>query len=99
MRVFVSESLCSGAMAEEALPSSLLREGRAMRDALLADWSALDGVQVVTTFDPRVPVTTEGVEAHIAATAGEEHRLFNRLCVEADAVYVIAPELGGMLAA
>jgi predicted ATP-grasp superfamily ATP-dependent carboligase len=96
MRLFLSEFLCSGALAGEALPLSLAREGRAMRDAVAADFAALPGVDVVTTCDPRLPPPprTEGVVVH---SAQEEQQWFERLCRECEAVLVIAPELEGAL--
>lgn len=68
-----------------------------MRDALLADFAAIAGVEVVTTCDPRVPLSSALVTVHEAQHPGSEWSLFERLCRECDAVYVLAPELDGEL--
>jgi predicted ATP-grasp superfamily ATP-dependent carboligase len=96
MRVFLSEYITSGALAGEPLPASLLREGLAMRDALVADLAAIADVQVVTTCDPRVqwPAFGEGLAVESPAA---ERAAFERLCVESDAALVIAPEIDGVL--
>ncbi len=98
MRLFLSEFICSGAVAEESLPPSLAREGRAMRNAVAADFAALPGVEVVTTCDPRVPLPP-GATGVVVSSADEERRCFEQFCRECDAVYVIAPELEGVLTA
>jgi predicted ATP-grasp superfamily ATP-dependent carboligase len=98
MRLFLSEFICSGALAEESLPPSLAREGRAMRDALAADFAALPGVEVVTTCDPRLPLPP-GATGVVVSAAREEQRRFEQFCRECDAVYLIAPELEGVLTA
>ena len=98
MRLFLSEYLCSGALAGEPLSSSLLREGRAMRDALAADFAAITDVSVVTTCDPRTPVFGD-IDSIVVESPDEERQQFERLCQESDAVLIIAPELGGLLGA
>jgi predicted ATP-grasp superfamily ATP-dependent carboligase len=92
VRLFVSESVCSGALSGAELPPSLLAEGLAMRDAILADFASLPGVEVVTTCDRRVPLPGDAA-ALVVATAEEERAEFERLCRSCDATYVIAPEL------
>jgi len=96
MRIFLFEYLCSGALADVDLPASLAREGAAMRDALAADFAALPGVEVVATCDPRVAPPPVGT-AIPAATPSAERELFARCCRDCDAVYVLAPELNGLL--
>ncbi|MEZ6056422.1 MAG: ATP-grasp domain-containing protein [Planctomycetaceae bacterium] len=98
MRIFVSEYLCSGAWTEAHLPASLLAEGRAMRDALIADFIALPGIEVVTTCDRRVP-PPPGRNVHLVFVDSpkQESLVFRQLCETTDAVYVIAPELDGLL--
>lgn len=96
MRVFISEYLCSGALAGTELPPSLLQEGRAMRDALLADFAALPQVDVLTTHDPRVP-PLDGIRSLSATSPEAEAALFRQLASDCDAACVIAPELNGIL--
>lgn len=98
MRVFVSEYICSGALADQPLPASLAAEGRAMWQAVIEDLIALGGISVTTTRDPRVaPLSIQGVEERIAATPREERSIFRDCCDAAHAILVIAPELGDQL--
>ncbi|MEZ6067490.1 MAG: hypothetical protein R3B90_17675 [Planctomycetaceae bacterium] len=96
MRLFISEYITSGALADQHLPSSLLREGRAMRDAIIADFAACAEVQVLTTCDTRIP-PPDRAEVLMVQRAADESVLFQRLVSVADVVYVIAPELDGVL--
>jgi tyramine---L-glutamate ligase len=52
MRVFVYECVCAGGLGSD-VPASLLREGRAMLDAVCADFGRIPGVEVVTLADQR----------------------------------------------
>jgi predicted ATP-grasp superfamily ATP-dependent carboligase len=98
MRVFVSEYICSGALADQPLPESLAAEGRAMWQAVIEDLIALGGISVTTTRDPRVaPLSMPGVDERIAATPDEERSIFRHCCDAAHAILVIAPELGDQL--
>lgn len=96
MRIFLSEFVCGGALSGQPLPPSLRAEGEAMWRAILADFAALPGCEVVTTCDSRLipPVGAQVVRIDAAA---EEQAAFERLSRESDAAYVIAPELDGLL--
>ncbi|MFV0445199.1 MAG: ATP-grasp domain-containing protein [Planctomycetaceae bacterium] len=96
MRIFLSEFICSGALAGQSLPPSLLREGRAMRDAVAADLARLANTRVVMTCDPRTP-SPAGVDSVTVADATKEWDQFERLCTDCDATLVVAPELDGEL--
>ena len=55
-RIFVFEFITGGGLAgQPRLPSSLLREGRLMRDALLRDAAALPDVDITLLHDARLP--------------------------------------------
>lgn len=99
MRIFVSEYLTSGACPGISLDSSLMREGRLMAEALLADLESLGDVQTLTTRDTRFAIDTSntGRLTFRAATPDEERELFDALTCEADAVLNIAPETGNLL--
>lgn len=89
--------MSGGGFDRRALPASLLREGAAMRAALLADLAALPGLELAATADPRLGVRTPpGVRA--APPAAGAGRDFRRLVEDADAVWLIAPETRGTLA-
>ncbi|WP_166821506.1 ATP-grasp domain-containing protein [Thalassoroseus pseudoceratinae] len=100
MRVFVSEHLTCGAMHDEPeLPASLLNEGRAMHAAIVTDCAQLDGVDVVTTWDDRLPLpqVPGNVIVHRTDSADSERDLFFELVRQADATLVIAPEFQNCL--
>ena len=79
MRVFVYEFLT----ARGLVPDPMYREGRAMRDAVVADFAALAGCEVVT-LDGVTELDEPAAVADRAATA--------------DWSLVIAPEIDGILA-
>jgi len=94
MRVFVSEYLCSGGLADQPLPPSLAAEGQAMWRAVIEDLVAIEGVTVTTTRDPRVSaLEMKGVDEIVVTTPEQEHAAFRHHCSTADAILLIAPEL------
>lgn len=98
MRVFVHEFVTSGALGNETLHPSLLREGMAMRRAVVLELLELDGVEVVTTRAARAPAWDwPGLEDVVAHGAQSEAKLFRSLCRESDRSLIIAPEIDGEL--
>jgi len=103
VRIFVSEFICGGSLAEEPLPDSLRREGRAMLWAIVDDLLRIPECMVVTTLDARLADdarSRSSARCDIVAVAdsGEERRQFDRLAASSDAALVIAPETDGHLA-
>jgi predicted ATP-grasp superfamily ATP-dependent carboligase len=103
-RIFVFEFITGGGLAGlSRLPPGLLREGRLMRDALLRDAAALPDIDILLLHDARLP--PPGFPAHlIAVTPGHAFDAGFEACFDhaldaADAVLVVAPETGGVLAA
>lgn len=97
LKIWVCEYVSAGGLASEALPASLLQEGLLMRDALLADLSAL-GVDCITSHDSRVaaPIHAASQPLH----PGEDADAFWRQQLasdDVDACWVIAPETDGVL--
>lgn len=98
MRLFVSEFICGGGWIGDERPASLVREGAAMLRAIVGDLLRIPEMRVVTTWDRSLAVEC-GMEPHqrfeviSVAGADEEREVFDRLCREVDATYVIAPEL------
>lgn len=103
MRVLVYEFVTGGGWyshAQGSPPDSLAREGRAMRDALAADFAAVDGASVDVLHDVRhPPVELSGVTVHAIDGAAAEMRAVRRLAAEVDWTVLIAPEFGGHLLA
>jgi predicted ATP-grasp superfamily ATP-dependent carboligase len=103
IKLFVYEYLTGGgidpALAGE--PSlldlgALIVEGRAMRDALVADLAELDGVQV--TFASSRFENVEPTRSHCIAMPGESITGFvARVARQHDHAWIIAPECDGLL--
>ena len=115
MRIFVYEYISGGGLLaaglDEPVPKSMLREGLAMLDAVVADFCAIAGVKVTTLCDRRVRETAENaewrgggrsrgsgrVDVHEVQTSQEELAAFDELAGSADGTLVIAPEIEGAL--
>lgn len=101
VRIFVYEHLTAGGWSAadgDRPPPSLVAEGRAMAEALAADFTATPGVQFTLLRDVRLndwrPVADEVIDVGDARAA---EATFDRLAAEADWTVVIAPEIGGRL--
>jgi predicted ATP-grasp superfamily ATP-dependent carboligase len=94
MRILVHEFASGGGFAGRPTRASLVREGRAMRDALVADLAAL-GHRVVATVDARFPMRRKPPSVELV-TLARGARL-DTLLAEADAAWLVAPESGGCL--
>jgi tyramine---L-glutamate ligase len=103
MRIFIYEFVTGGGwfgQVDAAPPDSLVKEGRAMRDALAVDFAAVDGAAVDILHDVRFPAPRlPGVKVHPIESAGGEQQAIARLAAEADWTVLIAPEFGGNLLA
>jgi len=96
MRILVHEFVSGGGLAGQNVPASLVREGAAMRTALVADLAAIGRHQIVTTADPRFPLEAPpGVEVVTIPRQGQP--LLDALIKSADAVWLVAPETGRCL--
>lgn len=99
MKVFVSEYVCGGGWPEPEIETCLAAEGRAMLLALLTDLARVPDVEVVSTWDSRLPIEhIDGVEFTRIDSADHELDRFDQHATDADATIVIAPESGGVLA-
>jgi tyramine---L-glutamate ligase len=82
-RILVHEFASDGAAQRARLPASLLREGRAMRQALVCDLVALGDVEVVTSRGfPRRLTGLDGVFVIAPETRGRLERLCARVAAE-----------------
>jgi predicted ATP-grasp superfamily ATP-dependent carboligase len=92
VRILVHEFVSGGGYAGRGVPSSLVREGAAIRAALLDDLAAIGQHDIVTTADDRFPVVARtGIEV-VTVRAGRSP-LPDALIASADAVWLIAPEI------
>jgi predicted ATP-grasp superfamily ATP-dependent carboligase len=114
LKIFVYEHLSGGGLlaapvsnlGSEEVTRSLLREGSAMRTALLIDLAAIPGVHVGTLIDTRIATDKAWSAALNNANSlncvgvthlSEWESAFDRLAQWADAAIVIAPESHGQL--
>ncbi len=96
MKVFVFEFVTGGGFAGQPLPP-FLGDGEAMWRALMDDLTALDGVEVITLRDDRLPAPDD-TGAEIVYTHAQRFEEDYRRCLEAaDAVWPVAPEGDGLL--
>lgn len=104
MNVFVSEYLCSGACEESRSDASLLTEGAAMLDAVIADLLEIPDCRVTTCVQEQLDLSVfqrEGeedrFEIHRVRETSEEQHYFDLACLQADVVWIIAPEFDEIL--
>jgi predicted ATP-grasp superfamily ATP-dependent carboligase len=96
---FVSATVAPGSRPGDgphAGPVALLREGRAMRDAILADFLALPDTEVLLIHHPEEPPQRRPRLRSIPAGRDAAAAL-RRAARQADAALVIAPETAGVL--
>ncbi|MDP8567112.1 ATP-grasp domain-containing protein [Methylophilus aquaticus] len=99
LKIWVCEFISAGGLASQALPASLLQEGVLMRDALLADLSAL-AVDCITSHDVRVASPVQaGVNSQPIGDQDAPWQVWQQQLQDAEitAVWVIAPETDGIL--
>jgi predicted ATP-grasp superfamily ATP-dependent carboligase len=98
LKVFVCEFITCGGLYREELPESLALEGALMRDALLEDLSEIPHVQVLTTYDARLaaPINTHKLKE--ISKLADIWQVWHECIAESDAVWLIAPEMNGILA-
>jgi len=99
MRVLLYEHLSGGGLASQALPPALLREGLAMRHALLRDLLDLPETTVWLCHDSRLPPPTPCPNLTLISIAQPPlPQTFERILKQVDAAWLIAPESNGILA-
>lgn len=94
--IFVCEFITAGGFSADDLPPSLLNEGLMMRDALLKDIAVLNDYHIISCHDYRLQAPAQ-VQKSEAVTAGNFDQVFDELLLEADMVWLIAPETDGIL--
>jgi hypothetical protein len=102
VRVFISEFLVGGGTAETPVSPSMRREGLLMLQSVAADVAQIPGFSVITTLELEIPCVGNlefgNFEVVRVQNQADEAATFQQLCHEVDAVLVIAPETGGILA-
>ena len=97
MRLFVTEFIVGGGIANDPLPDNLKQEGQMMLQAVLDECSKIPGIQLVTTCDARIDLQINDVEMHIVEDAIDYIQQVSLIAAQCDATWVIAPESGGIL--
>lgn len=91
MKVFVFEFVTGGGYAGQALPE-FLPDGETLWRALIDDLIAVDGVEVLTLRDERLPQPDQD-RVHIVTTVADRFEDdFHYCLMSADAVWIVAPE-------
>ena len=94
----VCEFITGGGLSDATLPASLVKEGVAMRDALLNDLDELKQYQVITMHDARLSPSAYAKNS-LAVKSGDFEKVFKNALKQADLVWLIAPEAEGKLLA
>ncbi|MEZ0317818.1 MAG: ATP-grasp domain-containing protein [Methylophilaceae bacterium] len=97
MRIFVCEFITGGGLYREPMTPTLAKEGMLMRNALLSDLSALLDVELTTTYDLRLKAPLYGCQAIPIQLQDDVWQVWAQCIQQADAVWLIAPETGGLL--
>ena len=99
MKVLVYEYVSGGGYAGKPVSPSVLSEGFAMLRALAGDFKAA-GHAVATVLDSRLAEFNPPLEADCIArveSVAESEAAFEAAVGSVEAVYVVAPESGGVL--
>lgn len=97
MKILVYEYITSGALCTVPLPTSLVREGSAMLEALLTDLAENPNVQTVILRDYRLDLPANIHHHYIIHNLNEFYRCWHDCLEDIDAVLPIAPETEGLL--
>ncbi len=98
MQVFVYEYLSGGGAVDDPAAGTLLPQGLAMRDALVADLLASGHCDVTAATCARAGALPSGAAETVAREGETPLDFVGRVAAQHDAVWVIAPETGGCLA-
>lgn len=96
-RLCVIEFITGGGLAGEPLPGALAQEGELMLAALLGELGVLPGIEVTTTRDHRLSPLSGPARCVTLRPSDDPFAVWGRCIEDADAVWPIAPETGGVL--
>ena len=97
MKILLIEYITAGGLSHVPLPSSLLLEGTLMRDALLRDFSGIDDIEIVATYDARLAVPKHIKQAISIDDSSNATATWQSLLQTCDAALLVAPETNGVL--
>ncbi len=99
VKILVFEYITGGGFNKQALPDSLIGEGRLMLNALLDNLTRLDDLDLTVMLDWRLADSLSGTCINTVIIK-QEHDIteeFARLVMQSDWVWPIAPEFDGIL--
>lgn len=96
MKIFVCEYVTGGGLYREPLSLSLMQEGELMLQAVLDGLSTVPEVEVITTRDIRLPCLS-AIPAIAIKAEDDVWQVWAACMQQADAVWPIAPESGGIM--
>ena len=99
MKVLLFEYITGGGFNQQELPTSLLREGQLMLNALLDNFAQLPDIELCVMVDSRLVdlIALESSQIVVIGSEKNSHTEFARLAQDCDAVWPIAPEFEGIL--
>ena len=97
MKIFAFEYTSGGGLFEHPVPDSLMRQGTIMHRALIADLLAINDVELITMRDARLPLPDLAPSVRVIPVRCSFAQRFDACVKEADAVWLVAPECGGIL--
>lgn len=99
MKILVFEFISGGGLAGRDLPASLVAEGRMMLQALLDELKSVPDLDLILPLDGRCADLALPSKARVVPVGTEDdiHLILSRLILEAELVWPIAPETGGVL--
>ncbi|WAR43520.1 ATP-grasp domain-containing protein [Methylomonas rapida] len=100
MKILVFEYITGGGLAGQDLPATLAAEGGMMLQALLDDLKSVLDLQLLLPLDSRCMHVSLPPDTHVTPVDAKTdlNQVLATLIAEADAVWLIAPETGGLLA-
>ena len=97
MKILLLEYITAGGLNHEPLPEALLQQGILMRDALLRDFSDIEEIKVITTYDYRLNAPPIAIEAICISQRCDANVVWQNLLQTCDMALIVAPETYGIL--
>ncbi len=99
MKILIFEYISGGGLAGQDLPATLAAEGRMMLQALLNDLKSVPDLQIILPLDVRCTDLSLPRHTRVVPILAEDdiHLILSGLIAEAELVWPIAPETGGVL--
>lgn len=97
MRILIIEYLTAGGLYREHIPPALAREAVLMRDAMLSSMNAITEVELLHVHDARFSLPSEVSGCHVLQVDEYPWDIWASLVLQADLVWLVAPESAGVL--